>query len=483
MKRQSIVGNSIAMFVGTCLNILISIVTTPIITRLVEPSDYGQWSLFTTYTSIAMSVFMLGMDQSFVRFYYKDDRIEYKKYLTYTAIKIPIIMATFIIVFSIGFIQKIELFESDNLYIIILLYVNVIVSIVNRVAQLVLRMEQRGKEYSILSVLNKIVYLLILFALLFGTSFEDLMALTAATVGAQIVITFAGIRLGKEEWKLFSRKPVGIHVETKQLVVYGLPFVYAVLAGDIFNVADKLVIKALKTYTDVGIYSAANNIVSICAVVQTTFTLLWAPLATEQYEKNPDDKIFYIQANECITFAMFLLGAIVVCFKDLIVLLLGEKYHLAVTVVPFLLFNPIMTTISETTVYGINFKEKTWYHIIITTASAVTNVILNIWFVPLYSSEGAAFATAISYTLFFVLRTTLARRCYPVDFPLIKFAIVTSLFFFYAVLNTFTNINLYENCICLLIFMTVLGVFYRKYLKLCFKIIRNEVVKHLYRKK
>ena len=98
MKKQSVIGNSIAMFVGTCFNILISVITTPIITRLVDPSDYGQWSLFTTYTNVAMAVVMLGLDQSFVRFYYKDERIEYKRYLTYTVVKIPIIVAMLAIV-------------------------------------------------------------------------------------------------------------------------------------------------------------------------------------------------------------------------------------------------------------------------------------------------------------------------------------------------------------------------------------------------
>ena len=480
MKKQSVIGNSIAMFVGTCFNILISVITTPIITRLVDPSDYGQWSLFTTYTNVAMAVVMLGLDQSFVRFYYKDERIEYKRYLTYTVVKIPIIVAMLAIFLSLGFVKKIELFERNSWDIYLLLYANVIVSIVNRIGQLVLRMEQKGKEYSFLIVFNKIVYLLILFALLFEAHFQDLLVLTIATVGAQTIISLASILLGKSEWKIFAPKPSGIDVKTKDLIKYGLPFIYATLAGDIFNAADRWVIKALKTYTDVGIYSAAANIVSICAIVQTTFSLLWAPIAMEQYEKDPEDKRFYIQANGCITVAMFMLGAVVICFKNVIVLLLGENYRLAVTVVPFLLFNPIMTTISETTVYGINFKNKTWAHIIITSISALTNVALNMWLIPLYSSEGAAFATAISYVLFFCLRTALSRKYYFIKFPLFRFFIITIVFFVYAAINTFTTVTLFANCMYLIGFTAILGCLYKDYFSLLLKILKQELMRYFH---
>lgn len=75
MKKESIVESGFIMLLGTCLNILISIITTPIITRLVMPADYGQWSLFVTYTNTAQAVILMGLDQAFVRFYYKDTSV------------------------------------------------------------------------------------------------------------------------------------------------------------------------------------------------------------------------------------------------------------------------------------------------------------------------------------------------------------------------------------------------------------------------
>ena len=46
-----------------------------------------------------------------------------------------------------------------------------------------------------------------------------------------------------------------------------------------------------------------------------------------------------------------------IMFKDLIILLLGKDYREASMVIPFLVFMPLMYTISETTVGGIDFKK------------------------------------------------------------------------------------------------------------------------------
>lgn len=478
MRKQSTVDNAISMFLGTAINIIISVLTTPIITRVVNPSDYGQWSLFTSYSNIMMAFVMVGLDQAFVRFYYKKDTLDYKRYIIHTVIKIPVALWAVVSIFGLFIYKNINLFEYNTLEVYLLLLFNILVLVLNRIGLLVLRMEQKGSQYSLLIVLNKVMYLLILILLVTATDLKDFLKLSLATVLSQLLVTVISIFMEKSKWGLKYSKN---HPEAslKKLIIYGLPFIYSIIAGDIFNFADKWVIKGLKDYSDVGIYSAAANIVAITSIIQSTFGLLWAPMAMKQYEKDPEDKRLYIKANGCITIAMFMMGAGVICFKDIIVLLLGNKYRFAATVVPFLIFNPIMTTISETTSYGLNFKNKTWYHMIITTIAAVTNIVLNLLLVPRYSSEGAALATAISYTLFFVLRTFFSNRCYKVNFPLVRFFIVTGAFFAYATVNTFLNVTIVINVLLLVAFTVLILMLYSKYFKLLFDIGVAEVKKHL----
>ncbi|MGN1270503.1 MAG: lipopolysaccharide biosynthesis protein [Clostridia bacterium] len=477
MKEKSTIINAIAMFIGTGLNILISLISTPIITRLVSPTAYGQWSLFTTYSTVGMAVIMLGLDQAFVRFYYNDNSLEFKRYLTFTAVKIPISIGLISIILTVPFIRKTGLFESENWTIYILLYINVILLIMNRISHLVLRMEQKGIAYSSLLVINKVIFIISTFVMICSRRINHAIALTAATVIAQLIVTVAGIVMGRNNWRFFPKKPSKCKVNMRSLIIYGLPFIYTMLATDIFNATDKWAINAIKTSYEVGIYAAASNIVAICSVIKTTFDLLWAPAAMKHYEQEPENTGFYTKINGCITVVMYIISIVVICFKDIIVLFLGENYRIAITIVPLLLFNPIMTTVSETTVYGLNFKKKTGYHIIITTVSCIVNILLNVVLIPIYSAEGAALATAISYIVFFIMRTIMGIKAYPANFNLGKFFVVTILFFIIAFLNTFFNVVVIINIIFMIIFVTILIALYKEYVYIMIETFKNQIIK------
>lgn len=53
---------------GTFISMIIGFLTTPIITRIVNPIEYGQYSIFTMYSNMALMVLCLGLDQAMVRF-------------------------------------------------------------------------------------------------------------------------------------------------------------------------------------------------------------------------------------------------------------------------------------------------------------------------------------------------------------------------------------------------------------------------------
>ena len=477
MKKQSTLQNIIAMFAGTCLNILISFVTTPLITRLVLPEDYAQWSLFTSYSTVLYAIVMIGLDQAFIRFYYKDDSINYKRFLIFTSIKIPFFICVIFSLCSFSWIQKLGLFGYEGLLPYILTMINVIILIVNRISQLVLRMEQRGKAYSTLIVLNKIVFAVMAIGLITATQINNFIILTISSMVSQAVITIAAIWMTKKYWKFYDIQKDFCEIRIKDLMLYGIPFIWALLAGDIFNAADKWSLNILTNLHEVGVYSAAATIVALTSVVNTTFCLLWAPMAMEHYSKDPEETTFFVRANAYITIAMFGIGAAIIGFKDIIILFLGEEYRLSSTIVPFLLFNPIMTTISETTVYGINFKKKTMYHTVIMLISCGINVILNFVFVPIFSSKGAALATAISYTAFFVLRTFFANKVFPVKFELKRFSFITILFSIYAAINTFIEIPILHNIVMMLIFILLLLVIYRKYVCSLWQWLSKQVIK------
>lgn len=97
-KKKNFLKHFLVIGSGTIINMLIGLLTTPLITRIVDPIEYGQLSIFTMYSNIALMVLCLGLDQALVRYFYDNDTDEYKKALLFRCIKLPVIVS---ILFSI----------------------------------------------------------------------------------------------------------------------------------------------------------------------------------------------------------------------------------------------------------------------------------------------------------------------------------------------------------------------------------------------
>ena len=288
---------------------------------------------------------------------------------------------------------------------------------------------------------------------------QKLFALTVASAVSYAVVTVVGIGSQKELWnfrKIRERYPIN----RKELYGYAFPFIVSMGITTLFQAIDKMSLNRYCSYEEVGIYSGATTLVHAFAIVQTTFSAIWAPMVVEHYEKEPNDRTFYQKGFRIMTFVMFFIGASLILCKDLFVLLLDEDYRASAAMIPFLCLSPIMTTISEATLIGITFSKKSYLQIIASAVACATNIAGNTLLVPYYGGVGAAVSTGLSYIVFFVMRTILSNRYFPVKWGMGKFSVVTLLFLGYAVYNTFRAFDIIT-VLGYLVILAVLLVVYR----------------------
>ena len=167
-------------------------------------------------------------------------------------------------------------------------------------------------------------------------------------------------------------------------------------------------------------------------------------MQVEHYTNDPEDHSFYQKGNQVITVIMFFIGLSLILVKDVFAFLLGEKYREAAYILPFLIFNPIMYTASETTVGGLVFKKKSNMQVVVALGACITNIIGNTLLVPKLGCQGAAISTGVSYIVFFTLRTVLANKYYYTNFKLPKFYLLTAATCVYAFYNTFWNFSVFS---------------------------------------
>lgn len=426
--------------VGNGLVFIVGLVSTPLITRLIMPEEMGKFSMFNSAVNLIIIFGLVGLDQSFVRYFYEEEetsRAVLLKRVTNIALLIGLVVCGGIVLFQKS-VSEFLVGEWSTVFIICLIGY-LLFSILNKFAVLNIRMQQRAVLYSVANTVLKLTYL-IFAVLLYVKLGNQYITLVAASTLSMIVTTLLAVAFDYKSW--FAKNKSKIKVTTKELLTYGFPFIFSMSLTWVFQTADKLFIREICGYTELGLYSGAMNIVTILNTCQAMFTTFWVPVAYERLTIDPDAKKFYVKINEIVTVVMMILAIGMIACKDLIILLLGSQYKEAVYIFPYLVFMPIMYTISETTVMGINFSKKTMYHIYVGLISAVANIIGNAILVPFFGAVGAAISTGLSYIVFFAVRTYFSKKFYPVEYPIKKIAFATVCVYIVALYASFNSFNI-----------------------------------------
>lgn len=451
---------------GSFLGLIIGFITTMITTRILQPEEFGKVSMFTLAINISMIFAIFGTDQAFVRFFYEEENSK-RGGLLYSCLK-PVFFLTFFLLLIFLFFQKkisLMLFGEYNNIVAALLALGIIVQILYRYASLVIRMQQKGHLFSLIELLNRIVtfLLIIIFYLKMGSTFE---IVVYSTVFTFLFLTIYLIYNQKNIWRIKNFSKDSLKHNNKEILKYSYPLVLTTLITWLFEAFDKIALRQWADFQELGLYSSAFKIVALLTIFQKVFATFWTPVAYESFENNPNNTMIYSNVSKIVTFLMSIVAIVTIMAKDLIVVLLGPEYQEASKILPFLVFMPLMYTISETTVLGINFYKKPKWHIVIASVSCICNIIGNWVLVPQFGGGGAALSTAFSFIVFFMLRTHISLKYYKVNYGLGKLytsigivTIVSSL----ATYNDSFLFNLVFGAICIL-FLVFLYIKDIKYL-------------------
>ena len=395
-----------AFSIGPIVGAVFSFITIPIITYFISPSEYGRVSMFTLFQNVLGMIAYLGLDQAYIKFYHDE---EDKEKLMLHSIVPALSLAVLV---SIGvFLLKEPLAtwlygSTEDLSCVYILIPYLPFFVVERFILIKYRMEQKGMLYSFFSIFSKAA-LLVLSVLTLKYYLCGYQSVIYSTVLAQILTTVLLIISCYKNNKITVSEWEWSYVKT--LLKYSLPLIPATIVGWVLNSMDKIMIRSLCDYQQLGLYDTALKIVSVLAIVQNCFSTFWSPIAFKWNKEKKETEKFE-EVGKILSIIMVSMFMGILTFKEVIIKILSPDYYNAVEILPFLLIYPIMYTVSEVTVVGIYFSGKSVTTIIVAVCSCVLNVTLNSLLIPKYGAIGASIATGCSYILFFWLRTIISRK-------------------------------------------------------------------------
>lgn len=419
---------------GSWGSAVISFLTVPIITLLIAPEQFGKAAMFTLAFNILAQIVLFGTDQSFMRFFYEYEEAK-RPALLWNSL-LPSIAVWGIVSIALFLCWKwiSNWLISDEQFLIVgLLSACLLISLFNRYATLVVRMQKKGILFSLLQIAGSIItaITIVAYSKMVDATFY---AIVFGSISSLLIVAITAILKENKYW--FSRLSIS-KAQTKAVLWYGLPFLPALSMAMIFQGMDRVFIREFVGFQGLGIYAIAFKIAAVLSILQAGFSMFWIPVAYEHYEKDPNDKTLYEKMFKYMSFVLVFCGLGLIAVKDIIVLILDSAYFEAATIMPFLIFMPIMFTLSEITYLGINFTKKTYWHMVIFALLLLLCPLFYFIFVPWFGVKGAALAVALSYICYFVLRTIISTRLYPVNFRLAKTSLAIFLLFFVAGINTF----------------------------------------------
>lgn len=419
--------------VGPIGSAAIGFIALPIITWFYSVEDIGRISMLQVVANFSVLLFCLGLDQAYVREYHEH---KIKPKLFKTALLPGLILS--LLAFSLLFMFDQELISKwlygiPSTYLTVVSIICFLLSLVSRFLSLILRMEERALAYSMSQLLPKILFLAFILATVWlGFTKDAYNLITAHTLSITAVFFVFAWNTRKELIASFSYKCDS--KEIKRLLSFGFPLVIGGLASWGLNVMDKLFLRSMSTFAELGVYSVAVSIAGAAAIFAGIFNTIWAPMVYKWVNEGVDlNKIDEI--SEHLLAAIYFVAVLSGLFSWLLPYLLPEEYASIQYLVTACLLGPLFYTLSETTAVGIAIARKTSLSMLASICAMLANALGNYLLVPIYGAAGAAVSTAFSFWLFYILRTEFSRKIWR-NIPTKKSYLLITLLLCCSIFNT-----------------------------------------------
>ncbi len=194
----------------------------------------------------------------------------------------------------------------------------------------------------------------------------------------------------------------------KSMLLFSIPLIPNTILWWITNMSDRYIINYQLDASYTGAYAAAYKIPALIMLVSGIFMDAWQISAiTEQKARDR----FYTKVVNIYSMLLFVMASGVIMLTRVIPLMLFDKsYYDAWRYIPLPVVSIVFTCLVNF-LGSIYMVEKRSVRSLLTAAlSAGINIVLNLWWIPLFGVNGAAAATLVCFLVVFVVRLVDTRK-------------------------------------------------------------------------
>lgn len=380
----------------------ISILTTPIFTRLLTTDEYGQFSVFNSWLGIlsvfiSMNLFSGVYVQGLIK--YEESKKQFSSAMQGLSLTLVTAWTIIYLLFHNFWNGLFSLTTVQMLSMLLLIWTSAVFQF--------WAVEQRVElKYQRLVTLTIFVSLARpILGIILVSNAQD--KVTARILGMVIVdvIAYSWLFFVQEiRGKVFFSKDIW-----KYAILFNLPLIPHYLSMSVLSSADRIMIRDMVGASEAGIYNLAYNI----SLIMTMFnTALMQTIEPWLYKKIKQEKVKDISK---VAYSTFLIIAVVnvllmALAPEVVAVFAPKSYYEAIYVIP-----PVVMSVYFMFAYSFFavfefYYEKTKLVMVATTASAVLNIVLNYIFIKFFGYMAAGYTTLICYILYAAFHYIFMRK-------------------------------------------------------------------------
>ncbi len=383
------------------------IVLTPFYTRVMSPQDFAVVAVANTLTTALSIVLGVAVYAGIPRLYYDFATDESRRRFLGTVLLFSTVFPAGVgaVLELLGTLGCLELFATVPFrpYLELVVWTAVLSNLLNLPTSVYTTREQ-PRKVAVLNISSGLLQL--------GVSILLVGVFRQGAVGVVRAGFCSAALMGVVSLVLMVRmsRLTIVWSDLRSALAYSLPLVPHLIANWALSVSDRLVLEKYVSAAELGRYSLAYLFSTAVSVIAAAVATPIAPAANRQL----GDPELAKNVPPLGTHALLItvLAGLLACVnaRELVSVLAPSAYGDAARFVPWVVAGAVLQGVYLVWSTGTWYSKKTGAIPLVTIASVVVNVGLNIAFVPRYGAIVAAISTAVSYGVTAGLHGLLAHR-------------------------------------------------------------------------
>ena len=380
----------------------ISVLTTPVFTRLLSTAEYGGYNVFNSWLGIVSIFVSLNLSggvfgQGLVKF--DKERTVFASSLQGLTVTLVFTWTVVYLIFRNFWNNLFSMTTLQMLAMLLMIWTSAVFGFWAAEQRVKLSYAKLVVVTLIMSVAKPVI------GIIFVVNAND--KVTARVLGIALVelIGYCGLFVSqmKRGKKFFSA-----HF-WKYAVLFNLPLIPHYLSQTVLGSADRIMIESMVGESEAGIYSLAYSISMVMILFNTALGYTIGPWVYQKIKDKKEKSIEPIAYTSLVMIACVNIMLIALA-PEIITLFAPPSYHAAIWVIP-----PVAMSVYFIFAYDLFsqiefYFEKTKLIMIASVIAALINIVLNYIFIPHYGYVAGGYTTLFCYIVYAICHYVFMRK-------------------------------------------------------------------------